>query len=110
MRKARRHDQLVRQVGRHREKLRLRFQRNAQILRPARQLHQPVRLALRRAFGQRQAARYAKYLAQVAGLHLDLHAMLARHAANVVTQVCPRRMGGEKILANFAHANPIRTV
>src|SRR3569833_1626718 len=75
------------------------MQRNAQEFAPAFQFEQPVRLPLRRALGQRQAAGDGKYPPQVAGLEIDAHAVLpAQRDQALMSQISPRGLRREKIL------------
>src|SRR3569833_3283118 len=80
------------------------MQRNAQELTPAYQFEQPVRLPLRRALGQRQAAGDGKYPPQVAGLEIDAHAVLpAQRDQALMSQISPRGLRREKIFTGKRH-------
>src|SRR5262249_29395622 len=83
----------------------LKVERNLQVLGPALELEQPIRLPLRRALGERQSTRDGKYLAEIDRLHRDRRAVPGRDREKaLVPEVHERRDRGEVIVDDFAHA------
>src|SRR5689334_10168117 len=88
---------------------RMQVERHTKITRPSRQLDETVSLALRRALGERQPARYRKHDAEVDRLDGDRRAMLPGDPDEaLVTEVHVRRDRRHVVIDQLVHRFALR--